>query len=156
MPKTRWKGPKERIADSKRGVKMGLALFGAPLLHHLFKKISLKALKGPAYFPLCQAAQCGPAGRAHESRALCSIRTRGRCWPPLSHVRCGEWRYGTPPRLQLPLTYATRTHTCIHTYIYTYHSSSSLPTPPMSTPSLGPAQGLGPAASQLCTSGAAQ
>ena len=47
---------------------MGVALFGVPFLPLL--KNSLLGLYGPAYSPLCQAAQCGPAGRALETELL--------------------------------------------------------------------------------------
>ncbi len=48
---------------------MGVALFGAPFLPHLLKNKPL-GLYGPAYSPLCLAAQCGPAGRALETELL--------------------------------------------------------------------------------------
>ena len=41
-------------------------------------------------------------------------------------------------------------------FLFVSDLPGSLSTPPTSTPSLGPAQGLGPAGSQLCTSGAAR
>ena len=66
---------------------MGLALFGAPFIP--LRKIGLWALNGPAYSPLCQAAQCGPAGRAHESRAIMLCKDPWALLASSFKKRCG-------------------------------------------------------------------
>ena len=134
---------------------MGVALFGAPCLHHLFLKIALWPLWA-TILPAMPGRVARPSGKGPRVQSFMLYKDP---WALLaSSFTCtlrGVALWHTP-QAAAPFTYATCTHTGIHIYIYNYHSSSSLPTPPTSTPSLGPAQGLGPAGSQLCTSGAAQ
>ncbi len=121
MPKTRWKGPKERIADRGTKGKRGSPLWGSvptppknlkrPLGHNRATK--LPVMPGRAMRPNRE----GPWSSTYRC-----IWDQGLWWPPLSPTKLrGAALRHAPQAATAPLTYFAY----LHAYI-TYRHTSTL------------------------------